>query len=263
MIAGAVRDLVRKPAVAAAPAAPAAVARRRLAWAFLGRVPYGPTAELQEALRRDVRSGLGVEHLLFLEHDPVFTIGRNAPEEELLATPEWLAARGVEVCRTNRGGRVTYHGPGQLVGYPILDLSPDRRDVRRYVRDLQEALIRTLADHGVAARRRDGGDYVGVWVGEEKIASIGVHLARWVTIHGFALNVATDLEHFGGIVACGLPEVRMTSIERLTGSSPPLPDVATCAAHHLGEVFGRRLDGAAAEPLIERLRGFASVAAGR
>ncbi len=227
---------------------------RRLLWTFLGRVPYGPTAELQEGLRRDVRSGRGEEHLLLLEHDPVFTVGRNASADDVVAPAGWLAERGVEVHRTNRGGKVTYHGPGQLVGYPIVNLSPDRRDVRRYVRDLQEALIRTLAGYGIAGRRREGQDFVGVWVGDEKIASIGVHLARWITLHGFALNVATDLDFFSGIVACGLPRVRMTSIERKIGAAPTLEEVASRVAGHLARILDRQPVAIAAGPLRELLR---------
>ncbi len=215
--------------------------RRRLAWTFLGRRPYAPTYELQEHLRRQIREGRGPEHLLLLEHDPVFTLGRGAARSDVVATDGWLRERGIEVFKTNRGGQVTYHGPGQLVGYPILNLDPDRRDVRRYVRDLQEVLIRTLSDFGVEGRRREGKEYIGIWVGEQKIASIGVHLARWITIHGFALNVATDLDHFGGIVACGLPQVRMTSIERLTGRGVPLPEIAARVAVHAGRVFEREL----------------------
>ena len=214
---------------------------RPLHWAFLGRVPYAPTYQLQEHLRREIRFGRGGEHLLLLEHDPVFTLGRSATPADVVAAEAWLQQRGVEVHQTNRGGQVTYHGPGQLVGYPILDLDPDRRDVRRYVRDLQEVLIRTLSDFGIEGRRRQGKQYIGIWVGEEKIASIGVHLARWITIHGFALNVTTDLGLFSGIVACGLPRVRMTSIERLTGQAVPLPEVATRAARHAEVIFERRL----------------------
>jgi lipoyl(octanoyl) transferase len=153
-----------------------------------------------------------------------------------------LAARGIAVAESDRGGQVTYHGPGQLVGYPVIDLDPDRRDVRRYVRDLQETLIRTLADYGVEAERREGQALVGVWVGEEKIASLGIHLKRWITTHGFALNVTTDLGYFGGIVACGLPDVRLTSIERLTGRRPPLAEVAARYAVHFGAVFDRGLE---------------------
>lgn len=220
-------------------------APRVLRWAYLGRVPYAPTVALQEALRRAVKERRGDEHLLLLEHEPVFTVGKNATEDDVLADEAWRAAHGVEVHRASRGGKVTYHGPGQLVGYPIVDLDPDRRDVRRYVHDLQEVLIRTLADFGVAGWRRDGGDHVGVWVGNaalpRKIASIGVHLSRWVTMHGFALNVATDLGAFGGIVACGLPQVTMTSIAAETRDAPSVAAVAERAAAHFGDVFERSL----------------------
>ncbi len=224
-------------------------AKRLLHWSFLGRVPYGPTYELQEHLRREIRLGQGPEHLLLLEHDPVFTLGRSASKEDVVATEGWLRERGIEVYETNRGGQVTYHGPGQLVGYPILDLNPDRRDIRRYVRDLQEVLIRTLSEFGIEGRRREGQEFIGIWVGTEKIASIGVHLARWITIHGFALNVTTDLGSFGGIVACGLPQVRMTSIERLTGETVPLSAVASLVSRHASHVFDRRLVSVAASSL--------------
>jgi len=226
------------------------VRRRRVHWSFLGRVPYAPTYALQERLREDVRFGRGPEHFLLLEHPPVFTLGRSASESDVKATAAWLAERGVEVHQTNRGGQVTYHGPGQLVGYPILNLDPDRRDVRRYVHDLQEVLIRTLADLGLEGRRREGAALIGVWVGDAKVASIGVHLARWITIHGFALNVATDLGFFGGIVACGLPQVEMTSVEKLLGrKAPPLAEVAAVAARHFSQIYDRDLVEVAADSL--------------
>ncbi len=223
--------------------------RRQLHWTFLGRVPYAPTVALQEKLRQDVRFERGPEHFLLLEHDPVFTRGRNAADGGVVAGAEWLAERGVEVHATNRGGQTTYHGPGQLVGYPIVNLDPDRRDVRRFVRDLQETLIRTLADLGIEARRREGQAYVGVWVDDAKIASIGVHLARWITIHGFALNVSTDLALFDGIVACGLPGVEMTSVAELLGRAPELGEVARIAAGHFGDIFARDLVEVAADSL--------------
>lgn len=214
---------------------------RRLRWGWLGSLPYGPTFGLQEALRDAIRLHGEDDHLLLLEHSPaVYTVGRNASEADLLMGEVWRRQQGIEVHRTNRGGKVTYHGPGQLVGYPILDLNPDRRDIRRYVHDLQEVLIRTLADYGLEGERREGQDFIGVWVQGGKIASIGVHLARWITIHGFALNVATNLDHFGGIVACGLPDVRMRSMEQLLGEAPPLAEVAERAAHHAAIIYERR-----------------------
>lgn len=216
---------------------------RTLAWAWLGRVRYATTEALQERLRTAVKADRDDEHLLLLEHEPVFTVGRNASHDDIVADAGWRQRHGVEVHDTKRGGKVTYHGPGQLVGYPILDLNPDRRDVRRYVHDLQEVLIRTLGELGITAWRRPGKDYVGVWVGSEaypaKIASIGVHLSRWVTAHGFALNLSTALDRFEGIVACGLPSVRMTSVAQEQGRAPALEAVADRVAHHAGEVFER------------------------
>ena len=214
---------------------------RQTRWAFLGRRPYGPTFELQQELRRKIHKENGSEHLLLLEHDPVYTVGRNAKQTDVLANADWLKERGIEVAETNRGGQVTYHGPGQLVGYPILDLKPDRRDIGRYVRDLQEVLIRTLASFGIEATRRDGKDFIGVWVGERKIASIGVHLAHWITIHGFALNVATRLDDFQGIVACGLKDVTMTSIEKELGKELQLSAVAEILVGHFAEIFEREM----------------------
>ena len=215
--------------------------RRPLHWGYLGRVPYAGAVAMQHAARAALKAGEGPERFLLLEHPHVYTLGRNASAEDVLAGPDWLAAMGVEVAECDRGGQVTYHGPGQLVGYPIVNLSPDRRDVRRYVRDLQEVLIRTLAEYGVAARPGEEQAFIGVWAGEAKIASIGVHLSRWITTHGFALNVSTDLSYFAGIIPCGLHQVSMTSIERLVGKAPPLPEIAAVCARHFGQVFQREL----------------------
>jgi lipoyl(octanoyl) transferase len=222
------------------PGEPRSVSRRRTRWGFLGRVPYAEAAALQARLRDAVKAGDGDEHLLLLEHPNVYTLGRNAVAGDVLAPAAALAERGIEVHETDRGGQVTYHGPGQLVGYPIVNLSPDRRVVRRYMRDLEETLRRTLADYGVEAVAR-GGDELGMWVGGAKVASLGVHLKRWVTTHGFALNVTTDLDLFAGIVPCGLSGVTMTSIERLTGARPSLAEVAARHAAHFGAVFEREM----------------------
>lgn len=218
---------------------PATPARRPLHWDFLGRIPYAEAVAIQHAVRDAVKRGEGPEHLLLLEHPHVYTLGRNADGGDVLASPEWLKARGVEIAECDRGGQVTYHGPGQLVGYPIVNLSPDRRDIRRYVHDLQEVLVRTLADFGVAAEGREEQALIGVWAGEEKIASIGVHLSRWITTHGFALNVSTDLSYFSGIIPCGLHQVRMTSVERILGKAPALPEVAAACAGHFARIFDR------------------------
>jgi lipoyl(octanoyl) transferase len=233
--------------------------KRRVEWCFLGSVPYDDGVRLQEGVRLALKDGEGPERLLLLEHPPVFTLGRNGGDGEITADAEWLAERGIAVRETDRGGQATYHGPGQLVGYPILNLSPDRRDVRRYVNDLCEVLVRTLAELGVDAAPRPA-PHVGVWVGEEKIASLGVHLSRWITTHGFALNVTTDVSAFGGIVPCGLPGIALTSIERLTGNAWAVEEVARRLVPHFAAVFERELveaappadllrDGARLEPI--------------
>jgi len=177
----------------------------------LGLVPYGDALALQRSLADDRRAGRVHDLLLLLEHPHVLTLGMRAGggRAHILATAETLAARGVEVHETGRGGDITYHGPGQIVGYPIVDLTPDRRDVHRYVRDLEEVLIRTAADYGIAAARVEG--LTGVWVGREKLAAIGVRIARWITSHGFAFNVSTDLEYFNLIVPCGIADRGVTS----------------------------------------------------
>jgi lipoyl(octanoyl) transferase len=233
-----------------------ATSRRATRWSFLGRVPYAQGEALQRAAREAIKHGEhghdgeagehpeDAERFFLLEHPNVYTLGRNASPADVLASPAWLAERGFEVVSCDRGGQVTYHGPGQLVGYPVLNLSPDRRDVRRYVRDLEEVLIRTLADFGVTAGRREGQEHIGIWVGEAKIASIGVHLSRWITTHGFALNVTTDLGLFAGIIPCGLSQVKMTSLAAETeeaGRTPTLAEVAARAAVHFGAVFSREM----------------------
>jgi len=183
----------------------------------LGRVPYGEALALQRTLaERRIAGDIDRDVLLLLEHPPVITLGRTAQGTHLLAARDALAARGVEVCEVERGGDVTYHGPGQLVGYPILDLSRYRQDLHWYLRQLEEALIVALAELGIPAERRQG--LTGVWTHGRKIASIGVHVRRWVTWHGFALNVSTDLAAFDLIVPCGISGVEMTSIARETGS---------------------------------------------
>ncbi len=215
---------------------------RRCEYRFLGRVGYPEATALQERCARALKDAAGLdadEQLLLLEHPPVITLGRNATEADVLGGRERLRALGVSVESTNRGGQVTYHGPGQLVGYPILNLSPDRRDVARYLRDLEEVLIRTLEHFGIAAGRSPG--WTGIWVGDEKIAAIGVHLARWVTTHGFALNVTTDLSHFDLIVPCGIRARGVTSMQRLLGRTVTLEEVATTLVPEFGEVFGRSM----------------------
>lgn len=208
---------------------------------FLGRVGYAEAARLQEKAVDSLRSGREGERLLLLEHPHVLTLGRGADAQNLLLDEATRAARGIGIHRTGRGGDVTYHGPGQLVGYPILNLHPDRRDVHRYVRDLEEVLIRIAADFGVEAGRIDG--LTGVWAGRRKLAAIGVRIARWITSHGFAFNVTTDLSYFSHIVPCGIRDAEVTSLERETGKSFTLEEVAASAARHVGVVFERKMAG--------------------
>lgn len=211
---------------------------------WLGRISYADALERQKDAVRLLAAG-GGETLLLLEHDPVFTLGRNASEADILWPPETCRARNIAVHESNRGGKVTYHGPGQLVGYPIINLSPDRRDVKRYVTDLEEVLIRALADFGVSAARSPLPERVtSVWVGGDKIAAIGVHIARWITTHGFALNVTDEaLPNFSGIVPCGIVDGGVTSIERASGRRLSLEDAAARVAPRFAEVFRREIIG--------------------
>ena len=205
----------------------------------LGLLPYGEALELQAQLVEDRKAGRIPDQLLLLEHPPVITLGVKARKDRsnVLATPEALSAAGVELFETGRGGDVTYHGPGQLVGYPILDLRPDRCDVHRYVRDLEEALILAVATFGVTSGRLEG--LTGTWVGTEKLAAIGVRISRWVTSHGFALNVTTNLSHFDLIVPCGIVDKGVTSLERLTGSHLAMDRVEDSIIEAMSRVFER------------------------
>lgn len=206
---------------------------------FLGSVSYSDGLLLQERAVEQLRSGEGPEQLFLLEHPHVFTLGRGADSSNILADQQQLETNSVEVHETGRGGDVTYHGPGQLVGYPIINLKPDRCDVHRYVRDIEEVLIRTIAQFGVTGTRIAG--LTGVWVGNEKIGAIGVRIARWITSHGFALNVNTDLSYFKMIVPCGIADKGVTSLSRLVGRTIDTREVAQTAAVNFGRVFGREM----------------------
>ena len=202
-----------------------------------GLVPYAAALALQADLVAARKAGTIVDTLVLLQHPPVITLGVKVRQsrQHVLASDEDLRTQGIALFEAGRGGDVTYHGPGQLVGYPILDLKPNRMDAHKYVRDLEEVLIGVCADFGLSATRKAG--LTGVWVAEEKVAAIGVRLSRWVTSHGFALNVTTDLDHFGLIVPCGISDRGVTSLERLVGVAPPMDGVEDRVIHHMCQVF--------------------------
>jgi lipoyl(octanoyl) transferase len=208
--------------------------KRQLEVRRLGRVGYASALELQKTLERDVIDRRVEDYFLLLEHPHTFTIGRRSSETGVLATAEMLRSLGVEVFETDRGGKVTYHGIGQIVGYPIVSLSPDREDVHKYVRDIEEVIIRTMADYDIEAFRIEG--LTGVHTAEGKVAAIGIHIKRWVTTHGFALNVNTDLSYYNWIIACeGEP---VTSMERLLDREVDLAEVEDRLIANFESVFG-------------------------
>ena len=205
----------------------------------LGRRRYAEVLELQRAVARARISGdIEQDVLLLVEHESVVTQGRSSKDAHLLVNSAQLASRGVELFEVERGGDVTFHGPGQLVGYPIIDLKRHKQDLHWYLRQIEEVLIRTLGHFGIAGERV--AKYTGVWTGGKKIASIGVHARDWVTWHGFALNVTTDLSNFDLIVPCGIPEVTMTSVKREIGREISLQEVGEVAASAVAEVFDLR-----------------------
>jgi len=203
----------------------------------LGMMPYAEALQIQQTLVRQRRDNEVSDVLLLVEHPHVVTLGVNARHRlsNLLVTPSQLSAMGVELHDVTRGGDVTYHGPGQLVGYPILDLRPDRCDVHRYVRDLETVIMRTVLMFGVRSSRIPG--LTGVWVGDDKLAAIGVRLSRWVTSHGFALNISTDLKYFDLIRPCGIDRKGVTSLSRITGSRVLYESVESVLIKEFGSVF--------------------------
>jgi lipoyl(octanoyl) transferase len=207
---------------------------RELLATWLGRVPYRPAFELQQIVAQLRAEKKLPDTLLLLEHDHVYTLGRRAPEEEILLDAQALADRGVSVERTDRGGRVTYHGPGQLVGYPIVALQT--ADLVGYVRALERAMIAVAADAGVDAGTTEG--LTGIWAGDRKLGAIGIHVSRGITTHGFALNVNTDLSMFNGIVPCGIVDRGVTSLSELLGREVAMEDVVEWTCNRVGEALG-------------------------
>jgi lipoyl(octanoyl) transferase len=207
----------------------------------LGTVGYPEALAMQRALVEERRADRVPDLLLLLQHPAVITLGvkGDGGRSNVVATADRLSELGIAVEDTGRGGDVTYHGPGQIVGYPIVDLRPDRQDVHRYVRDLEEVMIRTCADYGLEAGRIAG--LTGAWLGAEKIGAIGVRISRWITSHGFAFNVSTRLDHFQLIVPCGISDRGVTSLEKATGRAVPLDEVEERIVQHFGVVFEREI----------------------
>jgi lipoyl(octanoyl) transferase len=222
----------------------------------LGLMGYAEAWALQKRVVAARKAGAIEDVLLLCEHPHVITQGRNGKRENLLASVHVLRQKGVEFHTTDRGGDITYHGPGQIVGYPILNLGEIRRDVVWYVRMLEEAMIRATAEFGITAERVAG--KTGIWVGdggaEEKLAAIGVHISRWVTSHGFAYNVSTDLRYFDLIVPCGIADRKATSLEKLLGRSVKREEIAPRIAKYFGEVFGLELKDTSRAELLEKLQ---------
>jgi lipoate-protein ligase B len=206
----------------------------------LGLIDYAQAYKLQQELLSRRAAGEIADILLLLEHPPTITLGRSARLENVLVSPAQLAREGVSLVFTDRGGDVTYHGPGQLVGYPILDLRARGKDAHKYLRNLEEVLIRTLEDFSIASGRDE--NHPGVWVSDEEIAAIGLKLKRWVTMHGFALNVNTNLAHFSLINPCGFTNRRATSMAELLGREIPIPMVKERLLLHFAQVFGVKLE---------------------
>jgi len=202
----------------------------------LGTVDYGEGLQRQQELVGKRKAGAIPDTLLLLEHPHVYTLGRNARRDNLLIAQDRLAALGIPLFETDRGGDITYHGPGQLVGYPIFDLAQHRRDITWFMRSLEEVFIRVAREFGIDAGRVAGAP--GVWVGSEKLAAMGVHISRWVTSHGFAFNVNTDLRYFDYIIPCGLRDKGVTSLQKLLGHPVEMERVADGVIEHVGKVFG-------------------------
>jgi len=222
----------------------------------LGLIGYAEAWALQKRVVAARKTAAIEDVLLLCEHPHVITQGRNGKREHLLASEQVLRQKGVEFHATDRGGDITYHGPGQIVGYPILNLGAIRRDVVWYVRMLEEAMIRATAEFGITAGRVAG--KTGIWVQsgntEEKLAAIGVHISRWVTSHGFAYNASTDLRYFDLIVPCGIADRKATSLEKLLGRGVEEREVAPRITKHLGEVFGLEMKEATRKELLEKLQ---------
>ncbi len=219
---------------------PVTVTRPSLRVVDLGRISFSEGFELQQGIVKARQEGRTVDHLLLLEHHSVITLGRRGDLGHVRVSEEERERLGVELHHTNRGGDVTWHGPGQLVGYPVICLAPDRKDIVRYVRDLEQVIISTLNEFGVKAGLIEG--LTGVWVGDEKIAAIGVRVSRWVTSHGFAFNICNSLEPYNYIVPCGIRDRGVTTLSRVIGREVGVQEASEVLAGHFARIFGRETD---------------------
>ncbi len=227
------------------------------ALADLGSVSYRNAWDLQKFLQAEQIEGRRGPCVLFVEHPPVITIGRRGNNDDVVAPRKVLERRGIEVTETDRGGEVTYHGPGQLVVYPLLNVQALKLGLHEYMRALEEVIIRTVSDFGLKGYRVDG--RTGVWVGREKICALGIRVRRWWTIHGLALNVSTDLNHFGMIVPCGIRDRGVTSLARiLEDACPSMNEVRNAVRHHFAEVFCLEFVQADPDPLLELIPGLSA-----
>jgi lipoyl(octanoyl) transferase len=231
---------------------PHSVTTKHILVSDLGRARYADTWDLQHKLLELRQRGLIDDVLLYAEHDHVYTIGKGGDDNHLLASDEELAKDGIEVFHIDRGGDITYHGPGQVVGYPIIDLHQHSPDVHEYLRKLEEVIISTLSAYALQGTREEG--MTGVWIGGEKIAAIGVKVSRWVTMHGFALNVNTDLQKFSRIIPCGIFHKGVTSMKQILGREIPLDEVEAKLTESFSSIFGSNAVSIAPDMLRERLK---------
>ncbi len=227
--------------------------------AWLGDIGYAQALALQMRVCDLKKKGFAEDVLLLLEHPPTITLGRNGKWHNLRVSDEVLRRRGVTRLEVDRGGDITFHGPGQLVGYPLLQLDRTEQDVHRFMRNLEEVLIRALAEYGIEAGRNE--KYTGVWIPQGKIAAMGVHISRWITRHGFALNVDTDLSFYDLIVPCGITGKQVASMRSVLSHTPPLSEMAGCVAAHFGHVFQRSPTWVSSETLEEMLNSYARTVA--
>jgi lipoyl(octanoyl) transferase len=212
-----------------------AIRQKKLSIIDLGRQPYRPVWDFQRELQKERIDQLISDTLIFVEHDPVYTIGKSGSDLHVIANNDFLQAHGIEVVQVDRGGDVTYHGPGQLVGYPIFNLQQHKQSVSWYMRSLEEVFINVLSHFNIQGQRSEG--YTGVWVKGEKITALGVRISRWVTMHGFAFNVNTNLSHFGGIIPCGIFHHGVTSLQKILGHSVEMAEVKQIVIEAFRNVF--------------------------